>query len=74
LTPERGGRDITANLPGIGAIGFVPKSARRGFLGGKIKAAERIWSRAIWRLNMPRFQKRNPVRNLQIAHRVEYLA
>src|ERR1035441_4370662 len=66
-------QDILPTCRELG-IGFVPYSPLgRGFLGGKIKAAGDLES-GDWRLNMPRFQRENLRRNLEIAHRVESLA
>ena len=66
-------QDILPTCRELG-IGFVPYSPLgRGFLGGKIKAAGDL-EPGDWRLNMPRFQRENLRRNLEIAHRVESLA
>jgi aryl-alcohol dehydrogenase-like predicted oxidoreductase len=55
-------------------IGFVPYSPLgRGFLSGKITAAEDL-EQGDWRLNTPRFQGENLRRNLEIVRRVESLA
>lgn len=55
-------------------IGFVPYSPLgRGFLSGRIKAAEDL-EQGDWRLNTPRFQGENLRRNLEIVRRVESLA
>jgi aryl-alcohol dehydrogenase-like predicted oxidoreductase len=66
-------QDILPTCRELG-IGFVPYSPLgRGFLSGRIKAAEDL-EQGDWRLNTPRFQGENLRRNLEIVRRVESLA